>query len=286
MRPGFPALLAASMLLSGGQQADIDRILERAAAYVNEYQQQLTAIVADEIYTQRVRAQVPLDKGMPPTRTTTSEIFFLYVPGDDWMAMRDVALMDGQPVLNRPDLTTALRTLPASAVARQFKEYNSRFNLGRAIRNFNEPTLSLLVLDGRHRWRFHFDWGRMERSGGETLFVVGFREVTKPTLIRGLDGSAVFTAGEFAIEPSTGRVRRARMTMTIGTLQMAFATSYEPDRKLGMLVPKLFRETYQDGVDPRRASSVDVASTEPYELIVCEAKYRNFRRFEVKAIVR
>jgi hypothetical protein len=285
MRAGFPALLAASMVL-GGQQGEIDRILERAAAYVTEYQQQLTAVVADEIYTQRVRAQVPLDKGMPPTRTTTSEIFFMYVPGHDWMAMRDVALIDGLPVLNRPDLTTALRTLPAAAVARQFKEHNSRFNLGRAIRNFNEPTLSLLVLDLRHRGRFQFDLRRTERSGGETLAVVGFREVTQPTLIRDLDGSAVFSAGEFAIEPSTGRVRRARMTVRIGPLQMAFVTTYEPDTKLGMLVPRLFRETYQDGVDLRGAGSADVASSEPYELIVCEAKYRNFRRFEVKAIVR
>ena len=287
MRAAVLALLAAGVLQTAGNP-DTGRLVERAAAYVQEYQEQLTSVVADETYTQHVRAQVPRDKGMKPTRTTKSEVFFIYVPGHDWMAMRDVTSMDGMTVGDRPDLMGALRTMPALQVARKFKEHNSRFNLGRVVRNFNEPTLSLLVLDPRHRARFNFELRRMERAGAETRAVIGFREVSRPTLIHGLDGSAVYSTGEFSIEPETGRVRQARLALTIGSVKVNYLTTYEPDSRLNMLVPRQFRENYEDGIDPAAARrlSVDQAARRTYEEIFCEAKYANFRRFEVKAVIR
>lgn len=285
MRVLAVALLAAG-LLQGQGNPDTERLVGLAAAYVKDYQQQLTSVVADETYRQHVRAQVPRDKGMKPTRTTTSEVFFLYIPGSDWMAMRDVARMDDHPVSDRFDLMGALRSLPALQAARKVKEYNSRFNLGRVVRNFNEPTLSLLPLDERHRGRFAFDFRRMQRSGSETLAVLGFRETKAPTLIYGLDGSPVFSSGEFGIEPSTGRVRSARLALKIGTVAVTFLTTYVPDTRLGMLVPRQFREHYEDGrSDATGARRLDQASNN-YEEILCEANYRNFRKFEVKAVIR
>lgn len=248
-----------------------DALVDRAAAYVLDYQQQLTAVVADETYTQQVRLQVPRDTGMPPSRTTISEIFFLYVPGYDWMAMRDVAMSDGRPVLNRPDLKEALRTLAAPEVAKQFKSYNSRFNLGRVLRNFNEPTLALLVLGPRHRERFTFTPRRTVRVGGETLTVIGFQEAKAPTLVSNVDGTSVFSSGEVTVEPSTGRVRRTLLALKIGSISMSLSTDYEQDKRLEMLVPVRFRERYQDG---------------GVEDIACEATYTNFRRFEVQTRIR
>jgi hypothetical protein len=284
MRAGLIALLAAGLLQSV-HSPDAGQLVSRAAQYVTDYQQQLTSIVADETYTQHVRAQVPRDKGMKPTRTTVSEVFFLYVPGSDWMAMRDVARMDGHAVPDRFDLMGALRSLPAGQVARSVKAYNSRFNLGNVLRNFNEPTLSLLVLDPRHRERFQFDFRRFERMGTSQVAIVGFRETAAPTLIYALDGQPVFSAGEFAIEPETGRVRRARLALKIGTVEVNFLTTYEPDSRLGILVPRQFRESYEDGKKVSARNSTDFV-TARYEEIFCEAKYSNFRRFEVKAIIR
>ena len=70
------------------------------------------------------------------------------------MAVRDVMSLDGNALGDRPDLRDAFQRLAAGDVAARFKEYNSRYNIGRTFRNFNEPTLSLLVLDERHRARF------------------------------------------------------------------------------------------------------------------------------------
>ena len=88
--------------------------------------------------------------------------------GDDWMAIRDVIQVDGQTVGGRPDVLQELRKLPSHEVAETFKTYNSRFNLGGTYRNFNEPTLSLLVLDAKHRARFSFDRKHVEHTADGT----------------------------------------------------------------------------------------------------------------------
>src|ERR671910_3468805 len=98
------------------------------------------------------------------------------------MARRDVIELDGIAIDGRPDLGEALRLLPAGEVARKFKDSNSRFNLGRTYRNFNEPTLSLLVLDDEHRRRFSFDRKKVERSGDAVLVTLAFKEKERPTL--------------------------------------------------------------------------------------------------------
>lgn len=283
MRGGFVALIAASVLQTGPRTA-VDQLVERAAAYVRHYQQQLTAIIADETYGQQVRAQVPRDTAMPRTRTLGSEVFFMFMPGHDWMAIRDVLLMDGRPVGDRPDVRMALRTGSPEDVARRFKRYNSRYNLGRVIRNFNEPTLSLLVLDDAHRSRFTFEMQRVRRERNRDQLTLTFREKQPPTLIRSIGGKDVFATGELTIEPVTGRITRAVLALAIDSVRMTLTTTYAADEKLGMWVPVRFGEWYEEG--RQRNTTVPAMQQATYEEVVCEAKYSNFRRFEVKAMIR
>ena len=57
---------------AGGTDVSLPPVLDRAAAYVKEYQETLTFIVADEVYTQEIRSQVPAQPRMPRMRTLTS----------------------------------------------------------------------------------------------------------------------------------------------------------------------------------------------------------------------
>lgn len=272
------ALIAASCaVVSASQSPDTSTraVVKAAAAYVAEYQRQLTSILADEIYTQEIVEQVPLAADMPRTRRITSEVFFMFAPATrDWMAIRDVVAVDGEPLRGRPDLRQALAALPAREVAAKFKEYNSRFNIGRTFRNFNEPTLSLLVLDEQHRRRFSFDRKRVERDGGTTLVTLAFTEKESPTLIFDLNRGRVFSKGELIIEAETGRVRRGVLSAKIGDLSLKLTTDYAADERLGMWVPASFREQYERG---RR---------DDFERIRCEATYANYRRFETSVRIR
>jgi hypothetical protein len=274
-------LLAIPLMLTAAMTVSTKDVVKAGAKYVEQYQRDLTAVVADEIYTQAVREQFPVDTSAPSRRTMKSEIFFMFASeAHGWMAIRDVATVDGEPVDDRPDVRRALRTTPASEVAESLKSYNSRFNLGRVFRNFNEPTLSLRVLDDDHRDRFSFDQKQVERNGDAVLVTLAFSERRTPTLIRGVGRGNVFSTGELIVDAATGRVIRTRFAGRIGPVQMELTTVYAADDRLGMWVPVLFQERYQysDGDRKKR----DLLSTEREE-VVCEARYSNFRRFETSA---
>lgn len=279
-------LLAFSAMghASQGPDTSTRAVVAAAAAYVADYQKQLTSVVADELYIQDVITQIPRDASMPRARRMTSEVFFMFAPGThDWMAIRDVIAIDEGTIDGRPDIKAALRRLPASDVAATFKTYNSRFNIGRTYRNFNEPTLSLLVLDANHRERFSFNRKGVQHAGDTVLVTLTFVEKDSPTLIRDLRRGRVFSTGELVVEAGTGRVRRAVLVAKTNDVKLELTTTYSPDDRLGMWVPTLFRERYEHGVSPD-SSNLDARSE--YEHIVCEATYRNFRRFETSVRIK
>jgi hypothetical protein len=290
-------LTGASHVASQAPDTAERSVLGAGAAYVAEYQRQLTSILADETYTQEIVAQRPHDTKMPRTRRLRSEVFFMFAPATrEWMAIRDVLEADGTRLESRPDLREALQTLSARDAASAFKDYNSRFNIGQTFRNFNEPTLALLVLDERHRRRFSFDRRHVERAGGTVLVTVAFTEKDSPTLIRHVDRGRVFSKGELVVEAATGAIRRTALRGTIEKLRFELTTVYSPDPRLGLWVPSVFTEGYEygtrfgtdytsGGFRPDRASRTSARRSD-YEKIVCEARYTNFRRFETSVRIK
>lgn len=272
----------------------LEAVVTAAAAYVKDYQRALTAVLADEDYQQQVVSQIPLDQSMPRKRQLRSEVFFMFAPASgDWMAMRDVIAMDGKPLAERPNLREALRTLPSVEVARTFKSYNSRFNLGRMSRNFNEPTLSLLLLDDRYRPHVKFTRKGVQRSRDGVWVTLGFAErPDSQTLIRDLSQKSAPSKGEFVVEAGTGRVRRAHMETVIGAsptsvgMTAKLTTTYAPDERLAIWVPVTFAEHYQSGETMSFAPDPRIKLPTMFEEIRGLAKYSNYRRFEVKVIIK
>jgi len=266
----------------------VEAVVAAAALYLKEYQRALTAVLADEDYQQQVVSQIPLDRSMPQKRRLRSEVFFMFAPASgDWMAMRDVISMDGTDLVQRPNLREALRTLPPVEVARTFKAYNSRFNLGKASRNFNEPTLSLLLLDDRYRSNVRFTRKGVKRTRDGVWVTVGFAENAGPsTLISDLSQNPAPSRGEFEVEAGTGRVRRAHMVTRIGEMTAQLTTTYAPDERLAMWVPVTFAEHYKSGETVAFAPDPRIKLATTFEEIRGVAKYTNYRRFEVKVIIK
>lgn len=279
MTPRAAAWVAAACLTTAAtgtattQDNDLSTraLVSRAATYVSDYQQRLTAVVADEEYTQEILAQVPVDPGMPLTRRLRSEVFFVFEPIDrQWMAIRDTTLVDGQPVRDRISARQAFETLSPWEVRRRFSEFNARWNLGRITRNFNEPTLALLVFDDEHRSRFTFDRRAVTRTPDAVLATLEFRERERPTLIRDVFLGPVFSRGEIVVDAG-GEVRRTSFRLAMEGVSAELTTDYEANEKLGMRVPSVFRERYERGRE----------GSKRYDRIACEAVYSNYRRFDV-----
>ena len=278
--------ISQALVVSSSLEAAAE-LQQLAASYVDEYQKQLTAIVADEVYVQEIRAQIPAEEGAPRFRSIRGEVFFLFAVAErEWMAIRDPREVDGVPLTGTTDVRATLRTLPAAQVADRMRSYNARYNIGRITRDINEPTLALLVLDATHRDRFKFKADKPRQAGDRRLVPLSFKERDRPTLIRSTAGKPIYTSGELLVEPENGRIWQSTLDASVDAIKVQLVTEYSFDERLGLLLPTVFRERYEQGTVTSSRGSGRPTITPDHEVVVAEGRYSNFRRFEVLSRIR
>lgn len=266
MRFGFAALIVTAGVLS--QAASLGDVLERAAAYAQNYQRDFTSVVAEERYEQKVTRR----GGNAEQRVLRSD--YMLLRGDPgrapWLSFRDVFEVDGTPVAGeRGRLERWLRDSHASFAsrARALALDQARYNIGDVVRTINVPLLPLEFLSPENQDRLRFRLrGRETLIGIETM-VVTFEERRKPTLIRTPEGDDVPANGTFWIEPSSGRVLKSELRTgerDRRQIRTSIVVTYEPNERLTMLVP----------------SSMEEAYLAARETITGTARYSNYRRFE------
>jgi len=245
-------------------------LTDAAAAYLADYQQRLSFVLADEKYLQQDYVE-----GRPPeTRLLAGEAFLVFVPSSRaWIFVRDVLEVDGEAVQTRDDVRAMLRDPDAPGLARTLTAHNSRYNIGRITRTFNEPTIGLMVLSAEHRRRTKFERKAVADDQGTTTVVLTFKETEAPTLIRSTQGRPVFASGEMIVEAATGRIRHTVMDLRDGSIAVTLTTDYAPNDKLEMWVPVRFAERYE-----QRSGR--------HEIVTGEARYTNYRRFDVTSRIR
>jgi len=266
--------------------SSLDAVLASARSYLARYQTDLTFIIADEDTTQRVVRQNPAVRDAPKRRTTQSEVHFKFIEGDGaWMAIRNVASVDGVAVEDRPDLRAALLNQNAGQVARSFKSFNSQFNIGRLFRNFNEPTLALGVLDPKRAAAMEFSRKGARVRDGATLVTLGFRERrSAEAFVYDLLMRPAPVDGEIVVEAGTGRIRSTVLKVSVGSVKAELSTVYGHDLKTDLWVPVNFMEYYEDGTD--QPAAFRLLRGMLHEVIRCESTYTNFRRFTATARIK
>lgn len=246
--------------------------LAAASTWVTGYRKDVAFLLADETYTQ---TRLDADGRVLGTRTMQGELFLTYLEADEaWIAVHDVATVDGVPVPDRESLVSMIQQGgELRGIARRVAERNAQFNIGAVSRNFNEPTLALMLLEPARVMRLRVDQTRVDRSPARTLVTLAYEERGRPTLVRGPSGP-IASRGEFVVEPDSGRVRRARFTLRQDDLRADLETTFALDERLDVWVPTLFTERYE------------VERDGTAETIACEARYTNFRRFIVLSRIR
>ena len=242
-------------------------LMVSVARYVENYERQLGAIIGDEDYTQVVSNS----QTMPRRRQLRSEFALVRLPTDDqrWIGIRDVLQVDGRPVSNRAEQILALLKLPFGAARDQWQaleEESARYNIGAIRRTLNIPTFVLLFVRGDNQHRFQFDTPRLDGSE----FVVGYRELDRPTLIRDEQGNDEPSRGWIRVEPGSEAITATRLEVGLARTDVhaRIDVHFGRDPKLQLWLPAEMRGHYS------------APSGERVEDI---ARYRNFKRFEVEA---
>jgi hypothetical protein len=264
--------VALSVSLSA-QAPTVETLLERMTAYLERYEQQLSSVVADERFSQRVVYTRAYKNGMPVTdderRRLDSEIGFLRLPGGaDWLGFRDVRKINGRDVVTagRRVVDTLSEKGDVMAQARAIADASAEHNLG-VPRTTNVPTAALEIIHPRN-YAAH----RFERRGDDTIrrtkvAVIGFSETRRPPLVAGSGGQELVSSGRIWIEPASGTIWRVewKYAPAIGS-PSSLTVEFAMNDELGMMVPIEMHETFSviGGLNARGDGV---------------AFYSNFRRF-------
>ena len=244
----------------------LDALLERAADYLNDYDRNVSAVVAEEVYEQMVMRGWTATLG-PVRRRLVSDFLLVQVPGwRGWLPFRDVFEVDGVQVRDRDDRLGRLflSAPPERAVenGNMILNESARYNIGGLERNTNLPTIALVFLYRENQFKSTFT-SRDERIvDGVRVREIGFREVARPTMISTPKGADLFTSGTCWVEPVSGRILRTQLQVGGATITVR----YEPrEETSGLPVPVRMEEKYDY----------------PPVLVEATATYSKFRRFQV-----
>jgi len=244
----------------------VKAVVAAGTKYVADYAARMMFVVGDEAYSQD---SFDADDHRTASRSMKGELFLTFLKADHaWVAVRDVAEVDGEPVPDRQTLPALLARGALSSIVVEVVEHNAAFNLGHIERTFNEPTLPLLVLDARRVSNFSFTRQQVEVADGVTLVTLAFVERERPTLVMSGDGVPFFARGELLMEAGTGRVRATHILFKGKSITADLRTTYVPDPRLELWLPSLFTERYEGA--PGGVREVDTG----------RAEYSNFKRYE------
>ncbi|HLG54820.1 MAG TPA: hypothetical protein VI485_05785 [Vicinamibacterales bacterium] len=258
-------LLAVSVLSSTAatpQEGKLNELLARASAYVGQFVDQFSNVVAEETLLQEIT--VPRRK-----REIRSDFLLVRFPGDtQWLSFRDVAEVDGKPVRDKEERLTKLFLEPSRDAVRRAADISragARYNL-LDIGTLNNPLLVLAFLQDYYQVRFRFNLAGIEKKLGPRVRTVQFQEFKTPTLIKGNSNADIMSRGLVWIDEETGRVVKTELRLGRQSAPISIITLFKFDEDLGINVPVEMRDWYPDGTGEIRGV----------------ATYGRFRRFQVK----
>jgi len=261
-------LACTSLLSLRAQEQKLDTslpaLLDRLGRYVDQYEQDLAAVVSEEHYWQ----EITTINGMFGQKRELKSDFLLSKAGEmGWVAFRDVFQVDGQEVRDRTDRLVNLFLKPTGDSQDQVSKIvaeSARLNVGWVNRNINVPTMVLQFAKSAEQFRSEFKRGDKTEIEGIDAREIRFQEKKLPRVIKTRDGAAA--QGRFWVEEATGRVIKTELRVATGNTNATVIVTYQFQPKLKIWLPMLMNERY---ATPRQP------------VITGRATYQNFRQFNV-----
>ena len=236
-----------SVGMPDAQTVTVESVLAKATPYVAIFLERFSNVVTEERYSQAVRR--PTAAGslqFSDRRELRSDVIIIK---DDtpsgWTMLRDVFEVNGKPVRDREERLTKLfeqQGADGRMQAKRIAEESARYNIGPGIRTTNTPELSLSFLQASLRPRFTFTLGARERSMGDAVWILNYREQARPTIVRGEEDNDLPAQGRFWIDADTGRVLQTEIVLRPTAGRGTQTTIYKAEGRLGIAVPVEMKE--------------------------------------------
>ena len=135
-------------------------------------------------------------------------------------------------------------------------------------RTVNQPLFVFIFLQPDYQTRFSYSLDRLDRSSGPNVWIVEYRETSRPTVIRGTGDKDLPARGRFWIDRTTGRIVRTELSLEDNLQTAQISTIFRHDDAFQIAVPVEMEEQYSV-----RGSAGKVSA---------RATYPRFFRFEVR----
>jgi hypothetical protein len=272
------ALASAAAAPLSGQPADppptLATVLDRAGAYLADYEPKLMGIVSEELYEQHTEklALSGLDGAARGgrRRVLKSDYLLVKTTAEGWLPFRDVFEVDGRSVRDRDDRLVDLfvkSDASGFSQAQRIMAESARYNLGRVRRTINTPVLAMLFVEPGIAARFQFDHRGEESIDGRRAWRLGFQEVARPTLVKTSGRRDLPLTGQLWIAPDTGAILKTMIRAVDPDVSAEVSVSFAASPELDFLVPMRMDERYSSSRDP--------------DVTIGIATYSRFRRFQV-----
>ena len=270
-------VLLTTSSLSAQPNIRLTSILNRMGEYLVEYESQLSSVVADESFSQRVDYPRGTNSFRSVARRLESEVGFIRLPGGaEWLGFRDVRKVDNRAVKTKgasvSDVLVSGKDVGTQARAIAMASAHHHLGLARTV---NVPTAPLDVIHPRHFDAVEFTIDEPDTIRGRKMVVLRFLETGRPTLVREPPGLNLVSSGRVWVDEQTGVVwridwtyqaeKRAPRAGPPPRLHVDFA----PNADLGIMVPTVMTETFAVPASASRGEG--------------RATYKNFRRFGTSA---
>lgn len=258
------ALIAVA---TAAQPAGLDAVLGKLDAYLERYETELGAVVADEELIQETDGRL----ARRINRRLHSEIAFVRLPaGLEWLGFRNVQRLDGKPVVGVKPLAELLATTSSDALqqASLLVNESAKYNLGNP-RTINMPNLPLELLSRKYRHRYDVRHKGRSKVRGQSTDEIELVEIGGDPIVFN-EGRQMKSRVRAWIDSGTGALWRAEVELRVpgdnrnpAWLRVDFAMN----NGLQIMVPVTMRERFNWIADTGTSL----------------ATYSNFRRFQTSA---
>lgn len=264
------AATACSGPVFADQNPSSQTLLALASRYVGTFVDRFSNVRADEHYVQEWKT----NGGISLMRREWTAEFCLTQIGDSgvWQAFRDVFEVNGVPIRDRQDRLERLFLQPTDAQAMgqaaAISAESARYNISNVQRTINQPLFVLIFLQAANRDRFSYSVDRLDKSAGENVWIVDYKESARPTMVRGTSNKDLPARGRFWIDSVSGRIVRTELRLEDNLQSTLITAAFGADDRFSIDVPVEMEEQYSVKGNAGKISA--------------KATYGRFREFGVR----